>query len=61
MTLSAERFNNYFLIGNEDDSSASFKFLKVNDTNLVKISIKIYVRLNGRKLSIIFCALEGGR
>ena len=34
--------------------SAGFEFLKVNDNNLVKISIKIYVRSNERILSIIF-------
>ena len=37
------------------------EFLKVNEKNLVKISIKICVRLNERKLSIIFfVALKGG-
>ena len=41
--------------------SASFEFLEVNDNNLVKISIKIYVRLNERKLRIIFAGLGGRR
>ena len=61
MTLSADRFNNYFLIGiTKMTDNASFEFLRVND-NLVKISIKISLRLNERKLSLHFFGLEGRR